>query len=409
MLLPFYYIYCNNKFIVYTNNKYYCTLFSKMTWIESLKMVNGLEYLFNNGELVVNISGNNLMYTSRDIKNSLIKIIDESDIKSIKINASKLESWDSTLVVILYKLINLSKEKNIDIDAKSLPDGLVRLLKLAFSVDRKPEQDDNNKNSFLENLGGKTLNAWGAIKSGLSFLAETARSMGRFFTSKAIMRKIDFMFALEDCSFKALPIVSLISFMVGLIFGFVGSVQLKLFGAEIYVASLVAIAMVRVMGAVMTGIIMAGRTGSSYAATIGTMQVNEEVDALKTMGIPISDFLLLPRIMSLMVMMPILTMFSDIMGMLGGAFVGIFMLDLSIVEYWNTSINSLSLTHFFVGIVHGFVFGCVIAICGCYYGIKSGKDADSVGKATTNSVVASIIWIIISTAILTVICQSMGI
>ena len=144
------------------------------------------------------------------------------------------------------------------------------------------------------------------------------------------MRKIDWLFALEDCSYKAVGIVSLISFMVGLILAFVGAIQLKMFGAEIYIASLVTIGMIRIMGAIMTGVIMAGRTGASYAATIGTMKVNEEIDALKTMGLNENEFLVLPRVLSLVVAMPILTMIADIVGILGGAFVAVLALDISL-------------------------------------------------------------------------------
>ena len=223
------------------------------------------------------------------------------------------------------------------------------------------------------------------------------------------MRRVDFLFALEDCGYKALPIVSLISFMVGLILAFVGAVQLKTFGAEIYVASLVTIGMTRIMGAIMTGIIMAGRTGASYAATIGTMQVNEEIDALKTMGIPIGDFLVLPRMTALVMTMPLLTMWADFMGMLGGGFVGVTMLGIPLQRYWELSLEAISLSNFMVGIFHGFVFGIVIAVCGCYYGVYCGRNADSVGLATTRAVVSAIVWMIVMTGIITVICEVLGI
>ena len=144
---------------------------------------------------------------------------------------------------------------------------------------------------------------------------------------KSVMRCTDFLSAIDDCGPKSIAIVSLISFLVGLILAFVGAVQLKEFGAQIYVASLVTIGMCRIMGAIMVGIIMAGRTGSSYAATIGTMQVNEELDALQTMGFSRIDFLVTPRLLALLISMPILTMLADIMGMIGGGFVGVLLWD----------------------------------------------------------------------------------
>lgn len=219
------------------------------------------------------------------------------------------------------------------------------------------------------------------------------------------MRKVDFLFALQDCSYKAVGIVSLVSFMVGLILAFVGAVQLKTFGAQIYVASLVAIGMTRIMGAIMVGIIMAGRTGASYAATIGTMQVNEEIDALKTMGIPVTDFLVLPRIMALTLAIPFLVILADFMGIVGGGFVGVLMLDIPYAEYYRYTIDALDMTNFLVGLFHGLVFGVVISLCGCYFGIYCGRNADSVGKATTQAVVTAIVWMIVMTGIITFILR----
>lgn len=368
-----------------------------------------IDYRKENSDLVINFSGDFASYRDEKLKNKLFESIKDKDIKNIVIKSNGLGSWDSSLTIILFSIKKISQEKNINVDISGLPEGICSLLKLAFAVDRKPTSSNEEKTSFVESLGEKTIFFYDVFKSGIGFIYDVMKSIRRYIRTKAVYRKVDFLFALEDCGFKALPIVALISFMVGLILAFVGAMQLKMFGAQIYVSSLVAIAMVRLMGAMMTGIIMAGRTGASYAATLGTMQVNEEIDALKTMGIPEIDFLVLPRILALMVMMPILTIFSDIIGIGGGAIVGIFMLELSPSEYLKTTIEVLNFTHFIIGILHGFIFGCIIAICGCYQGIKCGKDADSVGKATTNAVVYSIIWIVIATSIITIICQLVGI
>lgn len=365
--------------------------------------------LISEYSLEVIVSGDYLHYENEDKTESLLKQINNDAIKKITLNTNELGKWDTTLVVMFYKILKDAYRKSLEVDISSLPEGLKSLLKLAFSSPEHKTGQEKEKEDFLSRLGQKTINIYSSFVSGVSFIGSALKSIGRFITSSATMRKVDFMFALEDCGYKAFPIVSLISFMVGLILGFVGAMQLKMFGAQIFVASLVAVGMIRVMGAMMTGIIMAGRTGASYAATIGTMQVNEEIDAMKTMGIPIVDFLLLPRIVALMIMMPLLTLFSDVLGMIGGAFVGVLMLDLPLQEYWNATVSAMKMKDFFIGLFHGFVFGCVIALCGCYCGIKSGKDADSVGKATTNAVVYSIVWIIVATAVITVICQVFGI
>ena len=159
----------------------------------------------------------------------------------------------------------------------------------------------------------------------------------------------------------------------------------------------------------MAGIVMAGRTGASYAATIGTMQVNEEIDALKTMGVPTTDFLVLPRLAALIVTLPFLTLLSDVMGIIGGAVVGVLTLGIPWQEYWKYTYNALTLNNFWLGIFHGFVYGWIISLCGCYYGIYSGRNADSVGVATTNAVVSSIVWMIVVTGFLTVFFQEVNI
>lgn len=359
--------------------------------------------------LNVRLNGDYILYKNDAEKNALYGIARSRSVERIKCNTEELGKWDSSLLVIVFELMKISRERQIEFDLNTLPDGIKRLLNLSFSVDRKPPKNAAEKIDFLEKFGNFILNLYSSFMLGLNFFNRSMRSVFRFFTGKATVRGVDFLFAIENCGYKALPIVSLISFMVGLILAFVGAIQLKLFGAQIYVASLVAISMVRIMGPAMAGIIMAGRTGASYAATIGTMQVNQELDALQTMGIPVIDFLTLPRILALTIMMPILSMFADIMGIVGGASVGTTMLGIPFEEYYKMSIKSLDLKNFLVGIFHGYVYGWVISLCGCFYGVYCGRDADSVGKATTKAVVASIVWIVITTGIITFVCQMFGI
>jgi len=214
---------------------------------------------------------------------------------------------------------------------------------------------------------------------------------------------------IQQSGVQALPIVSLISVLVGLILAFIGAVQLMMFGAQIYVANLVGIAMVRVMGAVMVGVIMAGRTGAAFAAQIGTMQVNEEIDALQTLGISPMEFLVLPRMLALILMMPLLCVYADLMGVFGGFIVGVGMLDLTVTQYINQTIAALNLYHFFIGIFHSLVFGVLIALAGCLRGIQCGRSASAVGQATTSAVVTSIVCIVVATSIITVVCNFIGI
>lgn len=317
--------------------------------------------------------------------------------------------WDSSLLVVVFEIIRLAQNLKVSYDVSALPDNVQDLIKLAFAVDRKPEEKVLQNDGILERIGKKTVFVWQTVQGVIEFCGESFAAVGRYFAAKTIMRKIDFLSALDDCGPRALPIVCLISFLVGLILAFVGAVQLRQFGAQIYVASLVTIGMCRIMGAIMVGIIMAGRTGSSYAATIGTMQVNEELDALQTMGLSRMEFLVLPRLLALITAIPILTMLADFMGMLGGAFVGVILIGLPHQEYWKYAFDAFNLSNFLVGIFHGFVFGIIIALCGCYQGLNCGRNADSVGVATTRSVVSAIVAMIVATGIITVACQELGI
>jgi phospholipid/cholesterol/gamma-HCH transport system permease protein len=216
---------------------------------------------------------------------------------------------------------------------------------------------------------------------------------------------VDFLAAVEQCGIAALPIVSLISVLVGVILAFIGALQLRVFGAQIYVASLVGIAMVRALAAVMTGIIMAGRTGASFAAQIGTMQVNEEIDALETFGFSAVDFLVLPRMLALSLMMPLLSLYANLMGILGGFLVAVTMLDLSARQYFMKTLESVSLRDFAVGLFSAAVFGVLVSLSGCMRGMRCGRSASAVGEATTSAVVTGIVGIVVSTAIITLICS----
>ena len=327
--------------------------------------------------------------------------------KKIQLIGEHIDSWNTDFVTALFNALKHVSPNNITFSG--LPQGMERLLRLAFQAPFQEQTISIQKVPFLERVGEHGLRVCRSVKKGSLFLRDCARSWGRQLRGKAVYRSKDFWMILADCGPKSISIVSLISFMVGLILAFVGAIQLKIFGAQIYVASLVTIGMTRIMGAIMTGVIMAGRTGASYAATIGTMQVNEELDALQTMGIPRTDFLVLPRMNALLLSMPILILLADLMGILGGCFVCVVFWGIPLSEYIKYSTNAFNITNFLVGVLHGVVFGLIIALCGCYFGVTCGRNADSVGTATTNAVVYAIVWMIAMTGILTAILAGIGI
>lgn len=333
-----------------------------------------------------------------------------SGLQSIRFDTSGLTGWDSNLLVFMLKVKQWCQERKIKYHSEGLPEGAQRLLKLASAVpERQGARKESKREPFFSSVGQKVLQSMSSAGEMFAFLGGACIAFARLLAGRASFRRSDLVLFLQESGAQALGIVSLISMLVGLIFAFVGAIQLQTFGAQIYVADLVGIAMVRVMGAVMTGIIMAGRTGASYAAQLGTMQVNEEIDALQTFGISPMEFLVLPRMIALILMMPLLCVYADLMGILGGLIVGVVMLDLNPIAYLNETKASFALTNLWIGLLYSTVFGVIIALSGCLRGIQCGRSASAVGDATTSAVVTGIVSIIVATALITVICSVLGI
>ncbi len=334
----------------------------------------------------------------------------DGPVLSLAFDVVSLREWDSGLLTFILGISKLCAARGIEFNSGQLPQGVKRLLLLALaSPPRSDEHDGEARPSFLIRIADHALSACHTAIDMAAFLGEATSAFGRLLTGQARFRRRDLLLIIQECSSQALPIVSLISLLVGLILAFVGAVQLVMFGAQIYVASLVGIAIVRVMGAIMTGIIMAGRTGSAFAARLGTMQVNEEIDALTTLGVSPVEFLVLPRILALVLMMPLLCLYADFMGILGGLVVGVFMLDLNVMEYLNMTQKAVRLQDFWIGLFHSAVFGVLVALAGCLRGMQCGRSASAVGNATTSAVVTGIVSIIVATAVITVICNVLGI
>ncbi len=334
----------------------------------------------------------------------------DSQARSVTFDSKALADWDSTLLTVLTMIVNQCREKKIRVNIKGLPKGAQRMLKLAFAVpEKKGARKEFVREPLVSRIGDHGINAVLSFGEILAFLGEAFVAFLKFLTGRARFRLSHLILYIQEAGALALPIVTLISVLVGLILAFVGAVQLKMFGAQIYVANLVGLAMAREMGAIMCGIIMAGRTGSAYAAQIGTMQVNEEIDALKTMGISPMEFLALPRMIALVLMMPLLCIYADVMGILGGMIVGVGMLDISAVQYFNQTRAALDLTQFAIGVFKAGIFGILIAVTGCLEGMRCERSASAVGDAATKAVVSGIVYIIVVDALTTIICNELGI
>jgi phospholipid/cholesterol/gamma-HCH transport system permease protein len=331
-------------------------------------------------------------------------------VRTVGFDCSALTAWDSALLVFLVELENFCEQANVKLRRDGLPSGVQRLLALYAEVpEREGVRVEEEPISWLAQVGNSVLDFLRASKSGVGFLGEICIALGRLCLGRARLRRADLAILMQEAGASALPIVTLISLLVGLILAYIGAVQLEYFGAQIFVADLVALGMTREMGATMTGVIMAGRTGASYAAELGSQRVNEEIDALTTLGIPPIDFLVLPRVLALITMLPILTLYADFLGILGGAVVGVGLMDLGPQEYLQRTLGALELRHVGAGLLKGLVYGVLIAIAGCMRGMESGKSASAVGVATTSAVVTSIVWIVVASASLTVIYSVVGV
>ena len=336
--------------------------------------------------------------------------LEDSRIRKISFDSRNLGAWDTSLVGFVHQLSSQCASAGVEVAPGGLPGGARRLLKLAAAV---PPTTDAAKTvaklPLLGRIGEAGLAAYRATLNTLEFIGDLALSFQRLLRGKARFRKADILEVIQACGWQALPIVSLISILVGLILAFVGAVQLSLFGAQIYIADLVGIGIAREMGAIMTGIIMAGRTGAAFAANIGTMQVNEEVDALQTLGVSPMDFLVLPRVLALVVMMPLLTVYSDLLGILGGLIVGVGAMDISLIQYLEQTRNALTLTHFSVGLVKSVFFGLIVGLAGCMQGMRCGRSAAAVGQATTSAVVIAIVGIVVADGLFAILTNVLGV
>jgi phospholipid/cholesterol/gamma-HCH transport system permease protein len=335
---------------------------------------------------------------------TLREVESASGITRIRCVGQDLGTWDSSLLLFLSEVDTWCQARQIALDLQDLPEGVGSLIALAKAV---PEAETKGRGarhfSFLYKLGAWAIAQADAFTAASAFIGECVLSLRRIVTGKG---KVDwrlFWLTMQESGAQALPIVGLISFLTGLILAFVASIQLRQFGAGIYVANLVAVAMAREMGAIMTGVIMAGRTGAAFAAQIGSMKVSEEIDALDTLAISPMDFLVSPRVVALFLMMPLLGFYADLLGVAGGAVVGLGVLHISLIQYWNQTVGSMGLEDILTGVGKAAVFGVIVALTGCQRGMNCQNNAAAVGNAATSAVVLAITWIVASDAIIDVI------
>ena len=362
------------------------------------------------GVLLVELAGDWVAKSSIPGLRAIEKELAGGGITALAFGASELGRWDSGLVALLFKCLGMCEANQLEFRTETLPAGMAKLIQLARAV---PEKKDAARSTarppFLQRVGVSGQAVWEGAAGMLRFVGENVLAFLKMLRGRAQFRWADMFLAMQECGPQALGIVALINFLIGLILAFVGATELARFGASIYTADLVAVASVREMGCIMTGIILCGRTGAAFAAQLGTMKVNQEIEAFQTFGISPVEFLVLPRMLALILVMPLLCIFADVIAIAGGFVVSTLMLHVTPELYLSRTVSAISLSAFLLGVCKGAFFGVVVALTGCLRGMQCGTNAAAVGLATTSAVVTGITTIVASDGLFAVICNALHI
>ncbi len=327
--------------------------------------------------------------------------------KRVMLAAGDLGTWDSSLLLFLFEVQQWCRIAGAYCDTKALPEKIHALLR-QMSVSHETSVPFDRSENFFTGVGEATLDVVQKARVFLHFIGECVLGAARAAKRPRKFRWADTLEEMQNCGAMALPIVSLISFLVGVTLAYIGAIVLRQYGGDIYVADLVGLSMVREMGALMTGVVLAGRTGAAYAATLGNMKANEEIDALETLGIPAIDFLVLPRLLALFIMMPLLALYANALGIIGGMAVASGVLSIPPAAYWVEMLTIVDLSDLMVGVTKGATFGLIIGLSGCLRGMEAERSAAGVGRAATSAVVTAILLIIVSNALYAVVFDVLG-
>jgi len=325
----------------------------------------------------------------------------------VKLVWGRLDDWDSALLLFVFEVRQWCHAKKVICDLSALPEALQKLLRQLVVVNETAMPSDRSRD-FLTMVGLAAQDLWAKTKDIATFVGECVISATNLAKRPHKFRWRDCLDEMQQCGAMALPIVGLISLLVGVIMAYQSAVLMRQFGADIYVADAVGLVMVREMGAMMTAIILAGRTGAAFAATLGNMKAGEEIDALQTLGIRPVDFLVMPRIVALGVMMPLLALYSNALGIFGGMLVSRGVLDIPPAAYWVQTLTAIDLSDISTGLIKASAFGVLVGLAGCHRGLRAERSAAGVGRATTSAVVTGLLLIIVSDAIFAVMFNILG-
>ena len=325
----------------------------------------------------------------------------------VRMHTDDVDKWDTSLLLFIFEVQEWCRATGAYCDLDAVPEKIRALLAQLETSHATSVPFDRTPN-FLTSIGLATTH-W-ALKAMefLRFVGDFALGLAAFARSPHKFRWRDCLNEMQQCGAMALPIVSLISFLVGVTLAYTGAIVLRQYGGDIFIADLIGLSMVREMGAVMTSVVLAGRTGAAFAATLGNMKANEEIDALQTLGISPVHFLVLPRMLALGLMMPLLTLYADAVGILGGMAVATGLLSISPTAFWVEMLTIVDLSDLSVGVIKGTAFGFIVGLAGCLRGLQAERSAVGVGLAATSAVVTALLLLIIADAIFAVVFNILG-
>lgn len=310
-----------------------------------------------------------------------------------------LSRWDSSAALYVMEAGLWCERKGCHLDLESIPGELRELALQAHMAARARRAHPAPRPSALARVGLYAEDSVGAGRAAAAFVGDCALGLARAVRMPKTLRVQDWLLHVQQAGPEGLPIIGLVTFLIGTIIAFQSALQLQRFGAEILVVDLVDLSVTREMGAMMVAVVLAGRTAAAYAAELGSMAAGEELDALETAGVSPVDFLVVPRLLALVFVTPLLTLYADMLAILGGSAVALGMFKIPPVAFYYASKEALQWQDIRLGLLKSVVFGLIVGVCGCLRGINARRDTAGVGRAVTSAVVTSILWIVVADAL----------
>jgi phospholipid/cholesterol/gamma-HCH transport system permease protein len=325
----------------------------------------------------------------------------------VRLRVDSAVKWDSSLLLFLFEAQQWCRQTGAFCEVDVLPEKISTLLR-QLSASHATSVPFDRAENFITTVGTATQDILGKMREIFQFVGECVLAAQRVARHPRKFRWRDCLGEMQQCGAMALPIVSLVSLLVGVTLAYTGSIVLRQYGGDIYIADLIGLSMVREMGAMMTAVVLAGRTGAAFAATLGNMKANEEIDALEALGIPAVQFLVLPRLIALGLMMPLLALYANALGILGGLSVAYGLLGIPPAAFWAEMLTIVDLSDLSTGVIKAVTFGLIVGLSGCLRGLQAERNAAGVGRAATSAVVTAILFIIVADAIYAVLFNALG-